>query len=205
MRTFIFLLGLGLIVSGCKTTPATSNIPQNYVFKKNGRSIIIGKVKFENIEGDFKEGALAFVNEQTDKVYPIKLGLPTRQTPAFNGKVLAEYYYFIELPAGQYSIGEVAATHGKFSPFEIHLLNANLTIGQNSIVYVGTIRVHGVGKSLEHIGPITEDEIINEQNDVIKAFKSEYPQFQDTKVSVKVIDRYKWFRDDHIETDFEKY
>ena len=204
LKKFVFLIGLSLIFYGCQITSSTSNIPPHYILGKNNRSIVIGKVKFVDIMGDFKEAILTFVDEETDKVYPIKLGLPARQTPVSNNKVVAEYYFFIELPAGQYSIGELVALHSKFSTLETYLLNANLTIEENSIVYVGTIKVRGLGRTLDEIGPITEAEIIDEHNEVVETFKKEYPQFQDVNVSVKVIDRYQWFKGDHIETNFEK-
>lgn len=203
IKNFCFLIGLSLIFSGCQAASSTSNISPKFIFKKDQRSIIIGKVKFIDIAGDFKEAILTFVDEATYKVYPIKLGIPTRQMPASDNKVVAEYYYFIALPAGHYSIGELVTAHSKFSSLWTTLLNANLTIDENSIVYVGTILVRGIGRSLDEIGPITEAEIIDEHKEVIEAFKKEYPQFQEADVRVRVIDRYRWFKGDHIETNFE--
>jgi len=63
--------------------------------------------------------------------------------------------------------------------------------------------VRGLGRSLDDIGPITEAEIIDEHVEVIDTFKKQYPQFQDANVRIQVIDRYRWFKGDHIETNFE--
>ncbi len=196
---FLFLL---YFVMGCASTQATSNIPTDYVWKKSGPSIVIGKIKFVGIPPELQHAAMAFEDEVSQKVYPVKLGLPDKPAGEESGPV--EYYFFVELPEGRYRIPEVLARHSRFMDLGTHLLNANLTIKKNTIVYVGTILIKGQGRGLEHVGPITHADIVDEFPQVTQVFLQRYPQFQNNSIEKSVIDRYRWFSGEHIETDFDK-
>jgi hypothetical protein len=201
LKKIAFLILLGFL-TGCSTT-ALSNIPQEYAFNpKKNSSLILGKISFEHIEKGFGETILVMVDEAQEKTYPFRLSENTVTSPDDPKKTKTEYYFFLEIPPGAYTVYSVEATHKSFELLETHLLNANVTVPANTIMYIGTIQVKGLSRTMRMIGPVTEAEIIDEHADVLKVFKERYPQFKDREVKIKVIDRYELFKEDGIGGQF---
>ncbi len=194
MQKTIILILLGVILTGCRSSQI-SNIPENYNFEGlQNNGIIIGKISYQGIPGEFKEGLLVFKDQATDKLFPIfiKNGVSSKSQ---NKTDRMDYYYFVELPPGYYYIDGVYAIHAKYGQLENYLLNANFTIEKNEVKYVGTIRVKSLaGNRLSMLGPVTEEDIINEGKETIAAFRKQYPQFQDKEIKTRLIDRYELFR-----------
>ncbi len=185
-------------MTGCAGS-AVLNIPPQFTLNpKTQNSIVLGKIVFEGIAPGF--GELLFVVQDTaiEKDYFLKLAPPQIRDNDAGDARRVDYHYFVELPAGHYSIREIAATHSKFEIVEAYLLHANFTIPQSSIVYIGTIKVKNIKSSLNLLAPITENEIVDERSEVTKIFKENYPQFQGQRVETKLIDEYEFFKEGGI-------
>lgn len=171
--------------------------------QKTKNSIILGGVTFEAVPGNFKEVVVVFIEDATEKAYPVKITQePVERFGQDKNKRLLSYHYFIQLPEGAYHLQQVIGVHEKYEALENYLLNANLTIPKNSIRYVGTVHLKAIGPVMTIMGPILESEIVDDRQPVIKAFLKLYPQFQDQAVETLVIDRYEFFKKGGIGGEF---
>ncbi len=170
--------------------------------QKTKNSIVLGKVIFEAVPGNFKEVIVIFIEDATEKAYPVKMTQAIERFGQDPKKRQLSYYYFIQLPEGAYHLQQVIGVHEKFEALENYLLNANLTIPKNSIRYIGTVHLKAIGPVMTMIGPILESEIIDDHQDVIKVFKEQYPQFKDHNIESQVIDRYEYFKKGGIGGEF---
>ncbi|OGX27931.1 MAG: hypothetical protein A2787_00540 [Omnitrophica WOR_2 bacterium RIFCSPHIGHO2_01_FULL_48_9] len=194
MKKGIFLILLASIAAGCANS-TISNIPAQYkINAKTQSSLVLGKITFVGIEPGFGQLLFVLQDAATEQDHPIKIApARTRQDER-----TTDYYYFIELPAGHYSIREITAVHQTFEIVDAYLLHANVTIPKSSIVYIGTIKVKNLKHSLNRLAPITENEIVDERQDVSGVFKERYPQFKEARVETKLIDEYELFKEDGI-------
>ena len=201
LKNFFCLLLLGFAFAGCKTDKYSLFLAPGYTwedFSKTKNSIILGKVSFTGIPGELEQVLVVFEEGNTEKVYPVQVAKKFVQPSSDPKKNRTNFYFFVQLPERYYHVQEVIAKHKTFEQLETPLLNANLTIPKNSIRYIGTILIKGIGPTLSMLGPVTESDIVDERKDVIKVFKEQYPQFKDHKIDVKVIDRYELFKDDGV-------
>lgn len=203
MKKVYFLLLLSFVLTGCASKPVVTALSVDHAVGVSGKSVAFGKVKFVGVPGEFRQAWLGWEDEVASRQYPVSLGVPAIQGLDSAGRWTVEYYFFIELPPGHYAVPTVIAQHSRFQEFATHFLNANLTIKENTVVYVGTILVEAIGRSLEHIGPMTETQIIDEFPQVEKILKERYPQFAGVTIEKNIIDRYRWFKGDHIQTNFD--
>ena len=201
LKNFFYLLLFSFVLAGCMTDKYSLFLAPGYTFEdfsKTKNSIVLGKVSYEGIPGELQQVLVVFEEGNTEKVYPVQVGKSFVQPTSDPKKNRTNFYFFIQLPEGYYHVQEVIAKHKTFDQLEMPLLNANLTIPKNSIRYIGTIHIKGIGPTLSMLGPVMESDIIDERQDVIKVFKKQYPQFKDHKIDVKVIDRYELFKDEGL-------
>lgn len=206
LKKYIYLILLGFIFTGCTSLKEKMVILPAMQFadlQKTKNSIVMGGVTFEAVPGNFKDVIVVFVEDATEKVYPVKISVPPVERFAEDkNKRQLSYYYFVQLPEGAYHLQQVIGVHEKFEALENYLLNANLTIAKNSIRYIGTVHLKAIGPVMTMMGPILESEIIDDRQPVIKAFLKQYPQFQDQTIETVVIDRYEFFKKDGIGGEF---
>ena len=192
MKKGVFLILLAFVVGGCASSMIV-NIPSQYALNaKTHNSIVLGKIVFEGIEPGFGQVLFTLQDTATEKDYPIKIAQGKERAGAI------DYYFFVELPAAHYDVREILAVHKKYETIESYLLHANVTVPKSSIIHIGTIKVKGIKHAMSSLSPITEDEIVDEHDKVIKVFKDKYPQFKDAKVQTKLIDQYELFKQDGI-------
>lgn len=162
--------------------PALENVEDHalreYTLKKG---VVFAKTVFEGVlktsyvklrfEGEGEDGRNFYLHIEED---------PGERSLLWNDKTVKPGYFFIELPAGFYTISSIAIPVGStLAEEDIHI---SFEVVPGSVCYIGTLRVVGTKEKIRLGGvPVIkpgfeyEVEVLDEREEGFFAFRSRYP------------------------------
>ena len=221
MKKHAFLLAVIIACSGCvsagRTHPADKRLEQIIPEKKGmeasteaappqlqnikgeeleeyiqKKGVIFAKTEFSGLLATRYVKFLFTDKEDSEHKFQLLIG-ETAEQQAFpwDVKTVRPGYFFVELPAGKYTIESVSIPVGSTTATED--MNVDLEVLANTICYVGTLKMVGTKERIKLGGlPVIKPgfeytvEVIDEREEGAAAFKQNYPNYP-YGVSIKLM------------------
>jgi hypothetical protein len=145
------------------------------------QGMIVAKTEFEGvIKKSFIRLTIVDQNDRA-KVYQLYIGDKSRQLDFWNTETIEPGYFFVQLPAGSYSIASLSIPVG--SSLASELMNITFEVRPERAVYIGTLNVVGTKEKIKLGGiPVIKPgfdytvKISDEYNEAFKEFKQRFPE-----------------------------
>lgn len=153
---------------------------EQYVQKKG---VIFAKTDFQGLMKTRYVKFLFVDQEDPTHKFQLHIGESTGQTKfPWDVKTVKPGYFFVELPAGKYTISEVTIPVGSTTATE--KMNVRLEVIPDAICYVGTLKMVGTKERIKLGGvPVIKPgfeftvDILDEREEGAAAFSQNYPNF----------------------------
>ena len=175
------------------TLPQLQNIKgeelEEYIQKKG---VIFAKTEFSGLLSTRYVKFLFTDKEDPEHKFQLHIGEITgQQTVPWEVKAVRPGYFFVELPAGRYTITSVTIPVGSTTATED--MNVDLEVLADMICYVGTLKMVGTKERIKLGGvPVIKPgfeytlDVIDEREEGAAAFKQNYPTYPHG-VSIKLM------------------